>query len=806
MNTAFGSPGIEPRWTNGAKDGIGTAYAASCHLWFTLWNGIVTEVYYPTIDIPQIRDLQVLVTDGKSFFHEEKRDLKSTTERLEESLGYRIVNEAPDGRYRIVKEVITDPHLPCVLVRCRLEGEPKFVEGLKLYVLCAPHLNACGWDNSGRVRKVGPVKLLAASKSASALYDADTHLALGLDVPMGATSIGFAGKSDGWQDLHDNFQLDWEFDEARGGNIALTGEILATSSNGVREWTISLGFGDSPHAAYTAVLQSLAVPYAEQREKFLEQWQRPLRHLLPLAQQASDGGRLFRASYQVLLSHEDKRYPGALIASLSIPWGEIKSDEDTGGYHLVWPRDMVNSATALLAAGASETALRALVYLAVSQNPDGSFAQNFWLDGTPYWKSLQLDEVAFPILLADTLRRKAHNGTTCLQTFDAQALVEGAARFLVLHGPCTPQERWEEASGMSPSTLAAVVAGLVAGGALLRSWGRESDAVFVEEYADWIEGNLDFWCVTDSGQLAGESAYYVRINPAQPGCALPVERPGGQKYRLASQAPDAQQEFEAREIVDGGFLELVRYGIRAADHPLIQTTVRVMDQVLRKETSRGIAYLRYNHDGYGQRLDGSAYHEWGTGHGWPLLTGERAHYELAAGGDIGPWIETLESLALPTGMISEQVWTAADLPEAHMFSGAPTGAAMPLAWAHSEYVKLLRSKQDGRPFDLVPEAFARYVSGEVRPRRDLTMWGLNYPVESMAGGHTLRIVNDEAFEIHWTNDGWNDARHSKCTSLELGVHYVDVAPVEGAANLEFTIYYPDRDVWQGKNFVVEIRE
>ena len=148
-NGAFGHPGIQPRWTHSAKDGVGTAYAASSQIWFTFWNGIITEVYYPTVDRPQLRDLQYLITDGKSFFHEEKRHLKSAFERLSDhSLGYRCTNSDPDGRYAIVKEIITSPHLACVLQRTKLTGDEAFVSKLRMYALCAPHLEVGGWGTT----------------------------------------------------------------------------------------------------------------------------------------------------------------------------------------------------------------------------------------------------------------------------------------------------------------------------------------------------------------------------------------------------------------------------------------------------------------------------------------------------------------------------------------------------------------------------------------------------------------------------------------------------------------------------------
>ncbi len=347
-NTAFGAPGIEPRWTNGAKDGVGTAYAASCRVWFTLWNGALSEVYYPTIDLPQIRDLQLLFTDGETFFHEEKRDLKSKIERLEPSLGYRITNTAPGGRYRVVKEIITDPHLPCVLQNVRIESDEEgFLENLKIYALCAPHLNGGGMGNSASVRQVAGKTVITAHKSGGGLTDDTTVLAMAADCDFGATSVGYVGQSDGWSDLHADFKLDWQFQNAPDGNVALTGEILAPlDSRGARVFTLALSFGPGEHSAWTTLLQSLSVPFEEHKSRFISQWQRPQRHLLPLERQSGDGGRLLRSSYNLLLAHEDKQYPGALIASMSIPWGEAKGDEDTGGYHLVWPRDMVNSATA----------------------------------------------------------------------------------------------------------------------------------------------------------------------------------------------------------------------------------------------------------------------------------------------------------------------------------------------------------------------------------------------------------------------------------------------------------------------------
>ena len=258
-------------------------------------------------------------------------------------------------------------------------------------------------------------------------------LALGATVPFSRLSCGYVGQSDGWTDLASDFRMDWEFDQALDGNVALTGELDLSET---REFTLGLAFGHSLHSAATTLLQSLGLDFEQQRERYLEQWERTLKHRLPLGPASGDDGRLYRSSCRLLLAHEDKSFEGALIASLSIPWGEAKGDEDTGGYHLVWVRDLVNSATALLAAGYAETPLRARIYLAASQNEDGGFPQNFRIDGEAYWHGIQLDEVAFPVLLGTHLQQQE-----ALRTFDPYPLLLRGAGFLIRQGPATQQDR-----------------------------------------------------------------------------------------------------------------------------------------------------------------------------------------------------------------------------------------------------------------------------------------------------------------------------------------------------------------------------
>ena len=792
-NGAFGGPGIHPRWTHGGKDGVGTAYAASSQIWFTLWNGIVTEVYYPTVDRPQLRDLQYLITDGKSFFHEEKRHLKSKFERLSDhALGYRCTNSDPEGRYAVVKEIITDPHLACVLQRTKVTGDASFVSNLRLYALCAPHLEVGGWGNNGYVAELNGRKILMAQKQG-------TWLAMAATVPFSRVSCGYVGRSDGWTDLAGNFQMDWEFGRASDGNVALTGELDVTAD---REFTLGLAFGDTQHHAIATLFQALGTPFEEHRKRYTEQWDRTAAHQSPLEKFSNDNGNLYHSSFSLLLAHEDKSYPGALIASLSIPWGEARGDKDQGGYHLVWTRDLVNSASALLASGETATPLRALIYLAVSQQEDGGFAQNFWVSGKPYWLRSQLDEVAFPILLA--LRLSQENA---LKNFDPCPMVLKAASYLLRHGPMTEQERWEEVSGYSPSTLASNIAALIGAAYFCRKRGNTAAAEFLEQYADFLEAHVDQWTVTTEGTLVpGVRRHYIRILPGDVDNFSPDEDPNSGELTIANLAPGTNNSFPAKEIVDAGFLELVRYGIRKPHDSLIADSLKVVDAVLKVNTPVGPGWHRYNHDGYGQRESGGPYAGWGKGRAWPLLTGERAHFELAAGQDIKPFIRAMEGFASSTGLLPEQVWDEQDKPDKYMFLGRATGSAMPLMWAHAEYVKLLRSASDGRVFDLIPEVAHRYL-GDRRSCQLLEIWKPNRQVRVAKRGYTLRVQVPASFRLHWTGDEWRTVNDQPSTPTIFGVDFVDI-PITPAqqAPLRFTLFWPESNSWEGRDYLVDVED
>jgi glucoamylase len=785
---AFGAPGMEPRWTRSAKEGIGTAYHTGCRVWFTHSHGIINEVYYSNVDQPNIRDLQFLITDGETFCHEEKRDLRHQIEYPEKStLYYRLTNSEPTGRYRIIKDVITDPHSSVLLISTRVEvSDAALKQKLRVYALLAPHLKGLGQHNSACWYEKNGRPLFWAHRE-------DIHLVFGSSPDFLSRSVGYVGASDGWQDLMQNHKMDWKFSRADDGNIALTAEIDLSRGS---QFILGLSFGRSPESASSKLLQSLGVPFNQQLENYNRQWRRTL----PTTQndfssETGDDGGLYRLSRLVLLAHEDKVYPGALVASMSIPWGETKGDSDLGGYHLVWPRDMVKSATALLASGQTSTPLRSLIWLACLQSEDGAVPQNSWINGKAYWHGKQLDEVAAPIFLAWRLWK-----ANALGLFDPWTLVSRAARYLVLAGPVTGQERWEENSGYSPSTIAAVIAALVCASDFAKQTRADDKmADFLLDYADWLAAHVEDWTVTTKGELLpGKPKHYIRINPADPERPDYVPDPNEAMICITN----GGAERPARNVVSNEFLDLVRYGIRDASDPLIVASVAVIDAVLKRDLPQGPSWRRYNHDGYGPKDDGSPFDGAGTGRCWPLLGGERGHYELAAGRDPKPYILALEKFSNEGGMLPEQVWDAPDLPEAHMYAGQQAGSAMPLCWAHAEYIMLVRSRRDGTVYECVPQARERYAKKRTPNRVEI--WSMAHQPAKIPHGKVLRLIFSEPAMVRWSFDGWAHVQESESSPRMLQCNAVDL-PVEKLAKgsiIRFTIRRGD--LWEGNDFSVSI--
>jgi len=591
--------------------------------------------------------------------------------------------------------------------------------------------------------------------------------------------------------------MDWHYDSVTNGNIALIGELDLRAGN---EFMLVLAFGYSLHHAVVELSQSLFFPFEQHSQAYVEQWTRAGKHLRQEPVSVTcDGGRLYRVSHSLILAHEDKIHDGATIASLSTPWGEVASDDDIGGYHLVWTRDMCNSATGLMAAGHNSPPLRALSYLACTQCETGGFYQNFWIDGEPYWRGIQLDEVSFPIMLAWRMHQ-----ADSLAEFDPWPMVASAAAYLLENGPATPQERWEENSGYSPSTLASNIAGLVCAACFARERGDEEAAAFLEDYAHFLESHVDRWTVTTQGELLpGVPRHFIRIHPMDLSNPQADEDPNHGVLDIRNRGPGEQVHFPAKDVVDAGFLELVRYGIRRAGDPLMEDSLKVIDATLKVDTPYGPCWRRYNHDGYGQKLDGGPFQGWGHGNAWPLLTGERGHYELAAGRDATPYIRAIERFATVTGLLPEQVWDKPHLPGQMLYFGHATGSAMPLVWAHAEYIKLVRSTSDGKVFDVIPEVADFFLKDH--GRAPLEIWKFNRQPRTVEVGGRLRILANAPFRLRSTMDEWRTHTDTPSAPPQLGQHYVDLSiPADQRAPIHFTFYWPEAGKWEGRDFEVGV--
>lgn len=766
---AFGAPGMPPRWTSSSKDGIGTAYNTASRLWFTLSHGIVNEIYYPCVDQPNTRDVQLLITDGETFFHEERRDLEHAISYPEKgALAYQIINRDPAGRYEIRKTLISDPYLPVLLIEHELVIHDETLRGkLRIFLLLAPHLQRKGGGNSADIIDLSGTTILHASRDS-------THLACGASPPFIRASAGYVGSSDGYQDISKHLAMEWTFRSAPDGNVALTGE-LGPGEDG--KFLIAIGFGGSLSGAVTPMAQSLAQPFSEIYTRFVRQWSR-LRHGddddEAFTCHSGDGGGMYRLSRCILQAHEDKLYQGSLIASLSIPWGEAKDDEDLGGYHLVWPRDMLHSASAMLVSGQMELPLRALVYLACIQREDGSMPQNCWIDGTSYWDGQQLDETAAPVILA----RRIHQ-SQALQGFDPWVMVRRAVACLMLRGPSTGQERWEENSGYSPSTLAALLAAVISASAFAGERGEKQTQQLLLDYADWIHRNLENWTCTRKGTLdPAVPRHFVRIVPP----AGDHSGPAGDPADLTLEIANGGGSHRASDIIDAGFLDLVRYGFLAADDPLVTDSLVLIDRELKVDFPEGPCWRRYPYDGYGSQPDGSPFVGTGYGGCWPLLTGERGHYELAAGRDARPYLRAMENFANEGGMFPEQVWPLDNA--GSMKRGAPAGSSMPLCWAHAEYVSLVHGIHAGSPPDRIPEAWQRYVNSPA-DRSTVAFWSLKHRTPRVPPGTRLIVLLDQAAPFRWKPSSETDWRKIEATRGLDRLHLVELA--ELTENFEFQI-------------------
>ncbi|XVU22413.1 glycoside hydrolase family 15 protein [Actinoplanes sp. CA-054009] len=669
---APGAPGVDEQYLPADKSGLLTSRTSASRVWATVQKeGGLGEIFYPTIGGPSARALSFAVADG----HRLLTPSRVTTEQSDpHSLSFR---QTFTGRsWRLVASYTVDPQRSTVLVRTDFTGRAQ------LYAIYDPALGNSRGGDSG-----------STSGRALTATDGGVSSALAATPPFRATSNGFAGVSDGHTDLRDG-RMDWRHSEAGPGNLVQTAAI------GHRHTTIALGFADSPSGALSATTQSLGRGFASVARSYAYGWKQYLKGLKPPPRGLSAPERtLYRTSAMVLAASEDKANPGAYVAAPAAPWA-FGTDDPSGPYHLVWSRDLYQIALALIAAGDVAGAGRALDFLFdVQQKPDGSFPQNSQVDGTPVWGGLQLDEVALPLVLAYRL------GRTDAGTWSH---VKRAADFLLSYeqAPATPQERWENQSGYSPNTIATEIAGLVCAASLARANGDSASAARYLATADAWQARVKSWTVTSTGPYSPKP-YFLRLtkdgNPN-----------AGTTYNIGDSGPS---NVDQRRVVDPSFLELVRLGVLPADDPDIRNTLRVVDAQLGVQTPNGFFWHRASFDGFGEKRDGTQW-EYNLpddsllthGRAWPLLSGERGDYELAAGDPrtARTRLAAMARAAGPGNMLPEQVWD--QNPPPGRTPGTPTYSATPLVWSHAQYVRLAQNLAAGRVLDTPSVVADRYAT------------------------------------------------------------------------------------------------
>ena len=633
-------------WTTGDKIAVGTAVdSAASPLWFTAVHGGLADLLYPRIDQDNLRQFGYLVTDGSSFLFDSMRDgIPSSRVIDDRALLYQTTITDPVHGFVLVSDFAVDPARPVLLMRTQYIGPGS----LHVYGYLVPHLldsgrGQTGWFERGRAY----------------VTRAGRWLAVGSTAAMGRHSAGYLRVNDGMEDLR-HFDLTHQFDRAGPGRITLTWEVPHPG-----QWTVALGMDTNQAGADRSLSDSLGAGFERVQAAYRAGWLRYADGLDPLSGRATP---LYYHSAEVIKAAEDRERPGAIVASLAVPWGDGTVDTPVEvGYRKVWPRDLYHAAGGLLAAGDESTAVDIARFMGSMQQADGSMPQNTDLDGRRVWTGDQLDETADAILLAVRLGPRMAAGTG--------PDVAAAAEYLVRRGPSTEQERWEENSGYSPATIAAEIAALRAAARWAHAQQRDIEARRWQSAADEWDGQLEARTYVTSGPLG--TGYYLRISPEG--------RPNGDD---PVQIANGGGTFDQRLIVDPSFLELVRLGVRPAGDPRIRGTLAVLDAVDRSDAGRGPGWYRYPHDGYGETTRGGGPD--GHGHLWPLLAGERGVYAALAGEAVDPFARTLEALAGPEQLLSEQVWEA---------TGAPTGSARPLVWAHAEYIVLLRAAVTGRVDD-----------------------------------------------------------------------------------------------------------
>ncbi len=769
--TAPGAPGALSHFDLARKDCLGTARNTTSKIWYTVADGVLSDVYAPTIDTTNVETMQYLVTDGSTFTDLQARDTTYTVSADPTGMICTVTTTAKSGAYRFVTTYLTDPARDSVVVHSTYTPLRAAARSYQVYVRLDATVAGNGGGGTGNGgadsatidRTTGtPVPVSFDTKTTTNAVNRDyavpSFLALRADRPFRAVSSGFVGTaSDGLAELDTTHSLRPAYDDATGGHVEQTAQI-DTRRRG--DFTLALGFGTTQAAAVATAGATLATPLIRLAADYELGWfgydagLRPVSWRLPglNRDQRAAVVREYYTSANVVKASEDKTFPGAIVASLASPWGQAVSAGDPnntffGSYREVFARDLYEAWTALYTDGDLATARDATRFLLLrQQQADGSMPRNSLVNGktAPDSFNIQLDEVAYPILMA---LQSGLGGDPTLWPH-----IQAAANFLISHGPSFGPERWEEQSGYSPSTIAAEIAGLVAAGAIARMRGDAADARTWLATADQYQRSIKGWTVTTNGPLSTQP-YFIRLSKTgDPNAAI--------SYNLGNGGPTLDQ----RTVIDAGFQELVRLGELPAGDPVVANSLKVVDATIERQTASGSGWLRYNGDGYGDCQVGAgtsctvegapwAATNTGTGHPWPVLSAERGEQSLSTGQPTfaGQLLGTMQAMSSGVGLVPEQVWDYPNLPPSPygtdpsvasigFVNGKPDGSAAPLTWGSASFVRLAADLTAGRVVEKPAVTVDRYV----RHTQGTTPLTVTSPADQSATTGTITVAGTAA--------------------------------------------------------------
>jgi glucoamylase len=740
VTQAPGTPGTLSHFDQSRKDCLGTARNTTSKIWYTVANGVLSDVYAPTVDTTNVETMQFLVSDGSTFTDLQSRDTTYTASADRTGMACTIVSTSSSHGYQLRTTYSTDPARDSVIMHTQYLALTAAATHFQLYVRLDATAGGNGGGGSGNggadsatvdtsTGQPVPVSFdtVTTTNAVNRDYAVPTYLALHADQPFTAVSSGFVGTpSDGLAELDSTHALSPTYTDATNGNVEQTARVNLGLSGAT---TIALGFGTTQSAAVHTAAVSSTQNYRGALAQYEAQWLQydnglrpPAMHLPGLTNpQARQTAAAYYVSANVVKASEDKTFPGAIAASLTSPWGQAVSAGNPsntyfGSYREVFSRDLYEAWTALFTDGDISTAQDAVRFLFLRQQlPDGSMPRNSLLNGkvAPDSFNTQLDEAAYPILMAE--QSGLGNDATLWPH------IKAAANFLVSHGPAFGVERWEEQSGYSPSTIAAEIAGLVAAGTIAQQHGDSADAQVYLATADLYQRSIKSWDVTTTGGLSS-APYFIRLSKTgDPNASI--------SYNVGNGGPTLDQ----RSVIDAGFLELVRLGELSPSDPVVANSLTVVDATIERTTPSGSGWLRYNGDGYGDCYApltgcGTTGTPWaptgqGTGHIWPVLSGERGEQDLATGqsATAADLLMSIGQLAGGVGLVPEQDWDFANVAASPFGTdptvasigytdGQPDGSAAPLTWGAAAQVRLTADLAAGTVVEKPSSTTARYVT------------------------------------------------------------------------------------------------